>query len=160
MPEIDFAEDAPNPKITALKEIIADLPEGEPVLVLTHSAKYARLVAKKLGSKARLWIGGTTQRKRQELKDGLGRDYRYLVAVVSALAEGVDGLQQRCRCEVWMSETEDMVINQQAAQRLHRPGQTTPVQRWRLRSIDTLDDEVRMRMLVNGRRMARLYQDA
>jgi SNF2 family DNA or RNA helicase len=82
-----------------------------------------------------------------------------LVAQLQSLSEGVDWLKDVCRCEVIASPTEDNVMNEQAEGRLHRPGQTSPVQRWRLVSEGTIDDEVHMNNLVKRARMGSLYQD-
>jgi hypothetical protein len=157
--DIGFRKSAPNPKIDMLKEIIQDLPTGEPVLVFTHSGKFARLVTERLGTRARLWSGAVTQKRREVLKEGFGRDFQILVAQTEAMAEGVDGLQHLCRCEVWLSESDNMIMNQQAKKRLHRPGQKHPVQRWYLRSEGTIDQEVHYKLLMRGHQMAVMYRD-
>ena len=65
-----------------------------------------------------------------------------LLAVVSAIAEGVDGLQDACHTEIWLSRDSSLVINEQAQGRLHRSGQTRGVVRYLVQCPGTIDDTV------------------
>ncbi|MFE0472443.1 SNF2-related protein [Streptomyces sp. NPDC058947] len=158
-PDISFEEQAEQPKLDAIKDILADLPEDEPLLVWTHSAKWARMAEKKLGSKAVSWTSSTTETKRRKIEDGFGTQWRVLIAQLQSLSTGVDWLKDACRCEVIASHTEDEVINQQAEGRLRRPGQKSPVQRWRLVSERTIDDKVYQANMLKRARMGLIYQD-
>lgn len=157
--DISYDEAKEQPKLTAVLDILADLPPDEPLLVWTHSAKWARMAEKALGKQAVAWTMKTTPAKRRKIEAGFGTEWRVLVAQLQSLSEGVDWLKDVCRCEVIASPTEDNVMNEQAEGRLHRPGQTSPVQRWRLVSEGTIDDEVHMNNLVKRARMGSLYQD-
>jgi SNF2 family DNA or RNA helicase len=162
VPDVQYDPDAEQPKIDAIKEILADLPDGEPLLVWTNSATWARMAAEKLGSKAVSWSMKTTKARREKIKATFGREGgpRILVAQLQSLAEGVDWLKDVCRCEVIASQTEDPVINEQAEGRLYRPGQKHSVQRWRLISEDTIDDEVHQKDIEKRVRLAKTYKDA
>ncbi|MFB7858977.1 SNF2-related protein [Rhodococcus qingshengii] len=140
--EIDFVRTGDQPKVKAIMDIMDDLPEGEPLLVFTHAAKWAVMAAELLDKEygpARAWTGALSTKKREELKEEFGSSVRVMVAQVASLAEGVDGLQHKARCEVWASPTDFGVINSQAMARLHRPGQKHKVQRWILQSEDSID---------------------
>lgn len=157
--DISYEENQPQPKLDALKDILADLPDGEPLLVWTHSAKWARMAEKALGGRTASWTSSTTDAKRRKIKDGAGTEYRVLIAQLQSLSESVDWLKDAFRCEVIASPTEDAVINEQAEGRLRRPGQKSPVQRWRLTSENTIDDEVYQNNLMKRARMGLLYGD-
>jgi superfamily II DNA or RNA helicase len=157
--DIAYEEGADQLKLEAVKDILADLPDGEPLLVWTHSAKWARMAEKKLGSQAVAWTSGTTAARREKIKDGFGTQWRVLIAQLQSLSTGVDWLKHACRCEVIASCTEDEVMNQQAEGRLHRPGQKSPVQRWRLVTEGTIDDDVNLNNLEKRARMGSIYQD-
>lgn len=158
--DVTYEEDAAQPKLTAVLDILADLPPDEPLLVWTHSAKWARMAEKTLGSQSVAWTMKTTAKKRKQIEDEFGRGgWRVLIAQLQSLSEGVDWLKDVCRCEVVASPSEDNVMNEQAEGRLHRPGQTSPVQRWRLVSEDTIDDEVDDNNILKRARMGSLYRD-
>lgn len=157
--DISYEEEADQLKLEAIKDILADLPDGEPLLVWTHSAKWARMAEKKLGSQAVAWTSSTTAARRRKIEDGFGTQWRVLIAQLQSLSTGVDWLKHTCRCEVIASCTEDEVMNQQAEGRLHRPGQKSPVQRWRLVTEGTIDDDVNLNNLEKRARMGSLYGD-
>lgn len=148
-----------HPKVHALKELLEDLPENEPVLVLTHSAKFADVVAKQIGKSARRWALSSDPERQEELKKGFGIDYRILIAVISGIGTGVDSLQDRGCIEVWLSQDQNGVNNEQAKGRLYRSGQTRPVQRYYIRTEGTIDDDVYADALARGDRMALMYGD-
>lgn len=156
--DISF-KDVAHPKIDTVKEILEDLPDDAPVIVFTHSAKFAVLCARRLGTKARAWYGGTSQAKRQELKETFGTGYRVLVAVVAAIGEGTDGLQHKAHHEIWLSQAEDAMLNTQAEGRLNRPGQDKVVQRWYVRSPDTIDEDVYLDQMEKRAALRATYKD-
>lgn len=157
--EVSYEASEDQPKLTAVLDILADLPPGEPLLVWTHSAKWARMAEKAIGSSSIAWTMKTTASKRKQIETGFGTEWRVLIAQLQSLSEGVDWLKGVCRCEVIASPSEDNVMNEQARGRLHRPGQTSPVQRWRLVSEATIDDEVDLNNLIKRARMGSLYGD-
>lgn len=132
--EIIFDNECKSSKIDALKELLVDL-EDEPVLILTDSKRFAKVVAYRLGDKAAQWTGDTPQADREALLNTFGRDGgpQYIVATIAALGPGIDGLQHTCSTVVWLSRSENNNDNQQVLGRLHRTGQGRDV-----RSIDIL----------------------
>lgn len=157
--DISYEEQMAQPKLTAVFDILADLPPDESLLVWTHSAKWARMAEKAMGSQAIAWTMKTTPAKRKMIESSFGTEWRVLIAQIQSLSEGVDWLKDVCRCEVISSPSEDNVMNEQAEGRLHRPGQTSPVQRWRLVSEGTIDDEVDENNVLKRARMGALYKD-
>jgi len=162
--EIGFVQGAPNPKIDAIKEIIADLPEDEPVLIWSHSRKWIEMAHKELTrsklGKVRSWTGKTTPKTRVIYKATFGPDFRILLAQIQAVAEGVDGLQRHCAAEIWASVMDgDIVANTQAEGRLHRDGQTRPVQRWHLQSAISIDTDLATSLAARRSQMKRFYRD-
>lgn len=162
--EVYFSPTATSPKINALIDIMEDIPPQEPVLVLTHSRRVIPAVIHQVNKKfgqgtAVEWSGNVPPAKRQELIEQFGRTHRVIVAVISAIGEGTDGLQYVCAYEVWLSQDENNLLNTQAAKRLPRTGQTRPVQRWYIHSNETIDVLVYERLQTNARVMARTYRD-
>lgn len=158
-PDISYNPDMPQIKVDAVLEILRDLPPDEPVLVWTSSAKWARMAEQMLGSQAVSWTMKTTAAKRKKIEIGFGTEWRVLIAQTQSLSEGVDWLKDVCRCEIIASATEDTVANQQAEGRLYRPGQKSPVQRWRLLTEGTIDLEVELNNLAKRSRMSSMYGD-
>lgn len=158
-PDISYNPDMPQPKIDAVLEILRDLPPDEPVLLWTSSAKWARMAEQAIGSQAVSWTMKTTAAKRKKIETGFGKEWRVLIAQTQSLAEGVDWIKDVCRCEIIASATEDTVANQQAEGRLYRPGQKSPVQRWRLLTEGTIDFDVELNNLTKRSRMSSLYGD-
>jgi hypothetical protein len=130
-------------KYDTLKAIIKENPE-EPMLILTHSAKFARVVVTKLkedGYAAEGWHGEVPEATREETKrrfmDSTGVDY--IVATIASIGEGVDGLQARSRFMVWLSRDDDNQLNEQAFRRLYRRGQERQVLSIDIAALETYD---------------------
>ena len=139
--EVTFAEDCKSSKLDELKSIIEDSPDGEPMLILTHSQKFAEVTAKRLGEKAFEWSGRKSQKLRDEaLEKFIAGDLQYIVAVISAIGEGTDGLQERCSTVVWLSRDDNRLLNEQAAGRLDRQGQKSSVTSFDIIAEDTYDE--------------------
>jgi len=139
--EVTFAEDCKSSKLDELKSIIEDSPDGEPMLILTHSQKFAEVTAKRLGEKAFEWSGKKSQKLRDEaLEKFIAGDLQYIVAVISAIGEGTDGLQERCSTVVWLSRDDNRLLNEQAAGRLDRQGQKSSVTSFDIIAEDTYDE--------------------
>lgn len=155
---VTFATNAKSSKIEALIEIVQDLPPGEPVLVWTHSQRIVPVVVERLRKKkisAEAWDGTVKPDDRDKIKaDFLGRKVQVIVATIPALSEGVDGLQQACHTEVWLSMDEDWLMNKQAMGRIDRSGQTQPVNRFIIVAEDTIEDDVNNRLNETGISMA------
>lgn len=139
--EVDFADDTSSAKIDALVEQIIPEHEDEPMLILTCSKKFAKVVAKRLGPTAVEWSGDVNAKTRAEIKVNFGKDPKYIVAQIQSVAEGIDGWQRVCHIVVWMSElVGNPTLNHQAAGRINRTGQTKTVLSYRLLANNTADD--------------------
>jgi superfamily II DNA or RNA helicase len=129
--QVDFPDDFKSTKYDTLKSVIDYYPE-EPMLILTDSAKFARVVANRLikeGYAAQEWSGSVSERGRERIKDefihATGVDY--IVATIASIGEGTDGLQARSRFMVWLSRSDNGQLNEQAFRRLYRRGQERQV---------------------------------
>lgn len=143
--EVYFEEDAVSTKYQALLEIIEDNPD-EKMLLLTDSQKYASIVTKRLNAKfgagtAFEWSGNANQKQREEAKQSfINADLRFIVAVIPAIAEGVDGLQDASRTVVWLSHSDSNILNQQVLDRIRRRGQQEVVRVYDIVARDTYDE--------------------
>lgn len=151
--QVIFRPNAKSSKFDALKELLADIPD-EKVVIATDSAKYARMVAARLGSDAFAWTGEATQKEREAAKGKFTKgSLKYIVAVQKAIADGTDGLQAACHILVVMSEDDSPVMNSQLIGRLRRQGQEHRVLVYRIRARDTLDDPQAATLLAKERSM-------
>jgi superfamily II DNA or RNA helicase len=141
---VDFADDCASSKLDEFFEIIADSPKGEPMLVLTHSQKFARVAVKRLqkaGLVAVEWSGAVSQKVRDNyLEQFIAGDIQFIVAVISAIGEGTDGLQEACSTVVWLSKDDNRLLNEQASGRLDRQGQKGSVISYEIIAEDTYDE--------------------
>lgn len=143
--EVVFAEDAKSTKFQALQEIIEDNP-NDTMLLLTDSQKYAKLVTDRLNANkttpvAFEWSGKASQANREVAKQAfLKGDLKYIVAVIPAIAEGVDGLQDVCSTIVWLSHSDSNLMNQQVLDRIRRRGQKEVVKVYDIVARDTYDE--------------------
>lgn len=145
-----FADDARSPKVD---QLLADIEEmdGKAVLVLTHSQQFARLVKERL-HEARItafeWSGKLSQTKRDEaLEAFIAGELQVIIAVISAIGTGSDGLQEAANNVVWLSIDEDGTNTEQAKGRLDRLGQKHRVVSTEYRMIGTMDEGVMSKQL-------------
>jgi superfamily II DNA or RNA helicase len=144
--DVSFADDCKSSKIDAMLEILEDDWDGEPALILTDSRKFADVVVCRLnaqGHSASAWHGEVSQAEREIRKKAfIDGGIRYLVAVSAAIAEGVDGLQHATRNILWLSRSDNRLLNEQAMARVMRQGQTRQVRSVEIVGIDTYDSGV------------------
>lgn len=156
--EVDFPLDAQSTKIQAIEKIIAKHP-GEAILFWTHSQKFAKLLAHRIGGEE--YSGAIPRKKRDELLAKFGTEVKYLCATIDGVGPGTDGLQKDCHIEVWCSESDNRVSNTQALGRLNRHGQKADkIIQYRLLSPDTLDVGVYSKLVQDELKMRRSLQDA
>lgn len=140
--EVVFKDDCKSTKIDALEDILQNRIEGEPALILTDSRKFADVICARIPN-ALPWHGEVSQSKREDYKSKfLSGEAKYIVAVIAAIAEGVDGLQHATRNIVWVSRSDNRILNEQAMKRVHRHGQTHQVHSFDIVAIDTYDSGV------------------
>lgn len=152
--ELFFTEGARNPKLDKAVELITSIKENygseEPVLVLTHSAKFAELANKRFQElwESERWTGAVTSKKREKLLAEFGTPGgpTVLVASIAAIGQGTDGLQSVCRHEIWLSQPDSVMLAEQATGRLHRQGQQHTVIRTYVFSEGTIDHGVYERL--------------
>lgn len=165
--ELFFVEDARNPKLDKAVELITSIKERhgseEPVLVLTHSAKFAELANQRFQElwKSERWTGAVTSKKREQLLAEFGTPGgpTVLVASIAAIGQGTDGLQAVCRHEIWLSQPESVMLAEQATGRLHRQGQQHTVLRTYVASQGTIDHGVYERLKGRAAALRLFYND-
>lgn len=138
---VDFVEDCKSSKLDALVDIVQDLPEDEPFVVWVHSQKFIKAVLYRL-RKAGVEAIEVSGRSKGDFRDLITGKVRTIVAQHEAMSEGVDGLQSVCHTEVWLSQSNSLVINEQATGRLNRQGQEHSVNRFLIQAADSVDDRV------------------
>lgn len=142
--EVVFAEDCKSSKLDEMFSIIEDHPDGEAMLILTHSQKFAEVTVARLqkaGYTAFEWSGRKSQRERDvALEQFISGDIQFIVGVISAIGEGTDGLQERASVVVWLSKDDNRLLNEQAAGRLDRRGQKRSVVSYEILAEDTYDE--------------------
>lgn len=138
-----FEDNAVSTKYKALQEILEDNPDDS-VLILTDSQKYAKMVTNRLNAKHEVafeWSGEANQKQREAAKQRfLSGEIKYIVAVIPAIAEGVDGLQDVCSTVVWLSHSDSNLMNQQVLDRIRRRGQKEAVKVYDIIARDTYDE--------------------
>lgn len=137
--EVSFADDCQSSKIDAMFDVLKNDFEDEPALILTDSRKFANVVVSRLGN-AEVWHGEVSQANREVAKQKfMAGEVKYLVAVTSAIAEGVDGLQHATRNILWLSRSDNRILNEQAMARVYRQGQQRQVRSREIVAVDTYD---------------------
>lgn len=126
-------------KIDATLDILSDLPQDERVILWCHSRKFMAPLRKRLADAGYQSVELSSD-YRDEWRRFLEPDGpRVLCAVIAAAAEGIDGLQDVCNTEVWLSKDNSVILNLQACARLNRKGQTKRVNRFLLQCENTID---------------------
>jgi SNF2 family DNA or RNA helicase len=140
--DVVFKNDCKSSKIDALEDILKNRIHGETALILTDSRKFADVVCARVPGSVP-WHGNVSQAQREKNKQAfISGEARYVVAVISAIAEGVDGLQHATRNIVWLSRSDNRILNEQAMKRVHRQGQKLQVRSFDIVALDTYDSGV------------------
>ena len=140
--DVVFKDDCKSSKIDALEDILKNRIDGEPALILTDSRKFADVLCARIPG-AVPWHGNVSQAQREVHKEQfVAGEVNYIVAVISAIAEGVDGLQHATRNIVWVSRSDNRILNEQVMKRVHRQGQKHQVRSFDIVALDTYDSGV------------------
>lgn len=132
-------EECGSSKIDATLDILSDLPPDEKVILWCHSRKFMAPLRKRLADAGYQSVELSSD-YHDEWRRFLEPDGpRVLCAVIAAAAEGIDGLQDVCNTEIWLSEDNSVILNLQASARLNRKGQTKRVNRFLLQCENTVD---------------------
>jgi len=157
--EVTFADDCKSSKIDAMFDVLHNEWDDEPALILTDSRKFADVVVSRLDG-AQAWHGNISQADREERKKKfIDGDIRYIVAVTSAIAEGVDGLQHATRNILWLSRSDNRLLNEQAMARVMRQGQNRQVRSVEILAVDTYDDGVLSSQLQGAVEMNKILKE-
>jgi ERCC4-related helicase len=155
-PVVTFAEDCASPALDRAIDLLTDEMENECVVVFTDSQKFAAVVTARLNEVgiSAFEFSGQTRGERDVMLSQLGTKYRVVVGVLAAIAEGVDGIQHVANNEIWLSRSTDETINEQAAGRTDRSGQTKQILRVYLHddlglSEGRFSEAVERRLLLN-----------
>lgn len=157
--EVVFPEDSVSTKLDALYPVLDDDFEGQSALIGCDSQKFVHLTVQRLNERygegsAYEWSGIVNGTQRQELKDMWIRgQFKYLVAVIPALAEGVDQMQYATRNVAMLSRSTSRILNEQFLARVHRTGQQKLVRVRDIIAVDTLDDGVMSKQLTQALEM-------
>ena len=158
--DVWFDNECKSSKIDAMLEILEDDWDGEPALILTDSRKFADVVVHRLGERATAWHGNVSQAEREERKKAfIDGNLDYLVAVTAAIAEGVDGLQHATRNILWLSRSDNRLLNEQAMARVMRQGQTKAVRSVEIVALDTYDAGVLSSQMNDAIRMNKILKE-
>ena len=140
--EVIFKDDCKSSKIDALEDILKNRIDDEPALILTDSRKFADVLCARIPGSVP-WHGHVSQTQREKHKaQFIAGEVKYIVAVISAIAEGVDGLQHATRNIVWVSRSDNRILNEQVMKRVHRQGQARQVRSFDIVALDTYDSGV------------------
>lgn len=142
--EVYFDEGAESPKIDKIVEIMSR--DDDSALILTSSAKIIPEVLRRLkaaGVSAEGWSGEVNDVDRQARKRRfIAGETRALVAVISSIGTGTDGLQFATNRLIWMEESDDITDNIQGEGRLDRRGQTRQVVNIKLIAKGSMDQQI------------------
>lgn len=148
--DVSFEDDAESVKAdTLFREIdgegeLGDLMVNEPLLILTDSQKFARILTARLNTRyggAKEWSGKVTKPQRKKVKAAfIAGELRFIVGIQSAMGTGTDGLQYTdARIVVFMSRADRRIDNEQGVSRLNRTGQEQIVHEVRIIARNTVD---------------------
>lgn len=117
---LHFDPDCASPFMDELLTILNEEVPEEPVVVFLEAQKFAEVITHRLGQ-AGISCAEYSGKRKPDL-DKFGSEYRVLVAVVSSIGTGTDGLQDVCNTEVWMEVPVSLTNEHQAQSRLDRMG--------------------------------------
>lgn len=157
---VSFAVDTKSSKIDAAIQIIRDDFDNEPVLIATHSSKFAKVLRERLqmefGVPIGLWIGETKQAEREQIKqDFIDHKLTMVVATIPSMAEGVNGFQFATRNILMVSRDNNRMLVEQFIGRVARTGQDRTVRVVEIKCVNTADDNVFSKQVVEQLAMNR-----
>jgi len=143
---VDFAKNCKSSKFDALLGIIQSDIDEESALIFSDSFKFNQNVViprlRDIGYRVEAWDSSQSDAKREETKAAFIRgEVEYIVAVIKAAGEGIDGFQQGTRNVIWLTKDDDGVKNIQADGRVHRQGQFETVRNFEILALDTRDEK-------------------
>jgi hypothetical protein len=150
--EVQFPDDAKSTLADVVREMSDDL-MGEQIIMGTHSAKFSRFLAKRLGVFS--WDGAAKDEAIEQAKaEFIAGNSQSIVGTQAKLGEGIDGLQV-ARVMFELSLNDNPILNQQFRGRLRRSGQQRKVIDYRFVGVDTIDDDQHESLLTKELNMRR-----
>jgi hypothetical protein len=141
---VDFAKNCKSSKMDALVGIIQSDIDEESALIFSDSRRFNQNVViprlRDIGYRVEAWDSTQSDKKREETKEAFMRgEVDYIVAVIKAAGEGIDGFQAGTRNAIWLTKDDDGVKNIQADGRVHRQGQTQTMRNFVIEAANTRD---------------------
>lgn len=125
-------------------------PRPNKVLIFSHRPKVLDMIGSWLSEKGRKWLlldGSTQAKERQGLVDAFNDQDDIFVFLISTMAGGV-GLNLTSANKVVIFDPDwKPAIDEQAMDRAHRPGQTRPVEVFRLIAQGTIEERMYERQM-------------
>lgn len=150
--EVQFPDDAKSTLADVVREMSDDLMD-EQILMGTHSAKFSRFLAKRLGIFS--WDGSAKDEAIERAKaEFIAGNSQSIVGTQAKLGEGIDGLQV-ARVMFELSLNDNPILNQQFRGRLRRSGQQRKVIDYRFVGNGTIDDDQHESLLTKELNMRR-----
>lgn len=150
-----FEEPEQNPRITALLDVIGEIPDGEKILIFcTYVQEVVDVMAtieKKWGDQAVEFTGAVNLRQREQALRSFAGNKRFMIANKNCGAFGLN--LQFCRNVVFYSHDWNWGTRAQAEDRVHRLGQENEVKIVDIVASDTIDRQI-MRCLQRKERLS------
>lgn len=138
--QVTFAPDAKSALTDLVLEMEQDL-IGEQILMGSHSAKFARYLAQRMGNRAYAWTRESSETSDAQAKaDFLAGKIKHIVSTQAAIGEGTDRLQEVSHVLFELSLSTYPIHNEQFRGRLNRRGQEKKVVPYRFIARNTLED--------------------
>ena len=145
--EIYFDVNTKSTKLNALRGIL-DRPHWRTgsVAIYTDSKRFAKVTVARMqmaGYNAVEWSGDVDSKGRDAIKAAfLAGQIQYLVATIPSFSTGLDGFQSVCNKVVWLSESDNSMLNQQAIKRFFRTGRKDGFEHVKILARNTYDEGV------------------
>ena len=152
-----FESASENPRIQQLKKVIAEIPEGEKVIIFCTYTQEIEAVSEVLGESAVTFYGKVPQRERQSKIEEFRESKRFLIANKTCGAFGLN--LQFCHRTIFYSNDWNWGTRAQAEDRVHRYGQTQDVEIVNIYAADSIDVQI-LRCLEKKERLADRFKSA
>lgn len=134
-----FASPMDNPRIGLLLEILDKFPEDKALIFCKYTHEIETILGL-LGDRAVGFYGGMANRERQASLAAFAGPAQYMVANKVCAGYGLN--LQHCHRLVYYSNDWDYATRAQSEDRVHRYGQTQPVEIWDIVARETLDEKI------------------
>lgn len=160
VPKVQVTAKEPSWKIDVLMEILDDS-QGSPVVTFSPHRQLMELAGKRAereGYRVAYIIGGQTSKQRTKARTGF-QNGEYDLMCVTTQAGGVGITLTKSHTAVFLERPWAYWQASQAEDRLHRRGQTEPVNIIDVVSRDTIESKVRLALKEKAQNLSELIQD-